>query len=629
MDIGRWVKKVTLEDGDGEKDEIIIVYNSHNRSPNIIMNCHDSIWRGSLRMAAGFGVLLQIGVVIYFGATAYKWHWTPGQHRDYAFPFAAGGTLLLVLGMILCAHVVESAMMEVQYETCRNRVAHMIWLQKESKVSEQTFKACAIFSENPRTIITTSNRATGRTVSRRTFRELVTPNFIVAWRADKLSDAGSDNTEDYADAFVDILEIKTLLGVTIGIMGFIFQFLGFRALHWSAALVQLGATGLMTVLRVWTRRGFSKPPISKKIFSNSELDWLASSIQDQTNFPWHKDKHAGPDPEPPTWQVATGDSLQADDSIQPSTFLQHMLLSSKAITSQDDKTMALRRDLAQVTNWHGPTSPQAVALATAMEVLLNTLLTDFSDIKNAWKLLIHSGPDINPKHAAFKLTRKPNGRWRVYADQLDAALSMWCSSQIHKEKQHSVRLDELTKHHGYANDSWFRANGPRPQLSLHILAAHSQSLGTNLSLWLPSGLSNMLEIGHIREASAHETLQYFEPEDRDDTFLSGSLSFEAHHIVGRSGNGRFPRESTRRANHNNPIRELIHAVSNVLEDSKADGIPPLAPPTRDGASEASAFRTDQRIYSTKVRRSPGILPFEKETCLALQSHDSLSSLHAK
>jgi hypothetical protein len=49
----------------------------------------------------------------------------------------------------------------------------------------------------------------------------------------------------------------SVVATIFAIGGFICQFVGLRALHWSATIIQLGATLLMTAIRSWIRRGLA------------------------------------------------------------------------------------------------------------------------------------------------------------------------------------------------------------------------------------------------------------------------------------------------------------------------------------------------------------------------------------
>ena len=125
------------------------------------LNSHDQVWRGELRAAAVFGIILQLGVLIYSGFATYypalKFQKDSHPIADYAFPCTATGTLILVTGMLVCAHVVESSTKEVRYHPRQGQRARVIWLQQPKTVSDQVFYSFPIFAKNDRTVITTSS----------------------------------------------------------------------------------------------------------------------------------------------------------------------------------------------------------------------------------------------------------------------------------------------------------------------------------------------------------------------------------------------------------------------------------------------------------------------------------------
>ncbi|KAK3352190.1 ankyrin repeat-containing domain protein [Lasiosphaeria hispida] len=148
---------------------------------------------------------------------------------DYAFPCTASGTLLLVLGMLLCAHVVESSTAEKRYRP--GKEARVVWLQGSGTVNDQAFKSFAIFPQDTQALVTTSSR-TGEEHGQ---TEEAVPN----------TRAPSAISEREAK----FLESITVAGVLVSICGFVIQFTGLRGMHWSASVAQLGAIITMTLLR--------------------------------------------------------------------------------------------------------------------------------------------------------------------------------------------------------------------------------------------------------------------------------------------------------------------------------------------------------------------------------------------
>jgi hypothetical protein len=64
----------------------------------------------------------------------------------------------------------------------------------------------------------------------------------------------------------------------ISVVGFIIQFVGLRALHWSATIIQLGITIIMTGIRTWARRGLASDPETDLILDGHEIAWLTLRI---------------------------------------------------------------------------------------------------------------------------------------------------------------------------------------------------------------------------------------------------------------------------------------------------------------------------------------------------------------
>lgn len=229
--------------------EIIIVRNVNADAPNILLNSHDQFGRGEVRLVAVIGTVIQLGILIYSGFATY--YYTLKFPKDeqpvagYAFPCTAAGTLILVVGMLLCAYIVESSTEEHRYRPGEGRKARLVWLQQTKTVSDQVFISFAVIAANERKLIMTSQRL------------------------DKKS-----------------LKLTTMLGTMVSLYGLFLQFIGLRGMHWSASATQLGAVILMTSLRVWVRRRLAKPPLCKPLTSGFELDWFAMRLGDNKNPPW-------------------------------------------------------------------------------------------------------------------------------------------------------------------------------------------------------------------------------------------------------------------------------------------------------------------------------------------------------
>ncbi|ETR98131.1 hypothetical protein M419DRAFT_40347, partial [Trichoderma reesei RUT C-30] len=232
-----------------ETDIFVVVDNSDNSSPNLLLNCHDRVSRGEIYFYAAFGVILQVGALIYFGIITYnppvkgEFFLKDGKRIvGYAFPCAAAGTILLFIGLFICAWVVEDSTTETCYEA-PNHQLFVVWLQKDHTVNDQVFKPYAIYPAGERKYITMSRRNINR--------------------------PGRDEESGQR------LAPTTLFGSLIALIGFVSQFIGMRGLNWTASVVQLVATLIVTGFRAIVRRGLNKPPVRTPLLSNTELDWFS------------------------------------------------------------------------------------------------------------------------------------------------------------------------------------------------------------------------------------------------------------------------------------------------------------------------------------------------------------------
>ncbi|KAL2124048.1 hypothetical protein VTJ04DRAFT_413 [Mycothermus thermophilus] len=94
----------------GSKYPLAVFRNTQANSPNLTLNLHGKAGRGELYVAAIIGIVLQLGVLVYAGIITYYFRWFKDGNlvEDYGFLCTAIGTLVLVSGILLCAHVIES-----------------------------------------------------------------------------------------------------------------------------------------------------------------------------------------------------------------------------------------------------------------------------------------------------------------------------------------------------------------------------------------------------------------------------------------------------------------------------------------------------------------------------------------
>ena len=107
-------------------------------------------------------------------------------------------------------------------------------------------------------------------------------------------------------------------GTTSAVIGFIVQFIGLRALHWSATIIQLGVTILMTGIRAYVRRGLTANPICYDMVDGHEPACLTMQLsqekdeaQASAGAPKPVDKGQGP---MSPWTQRLGQVLQLNRS---------------------------------------------------------------------------------------------------------------------------------------------------------------------------------------------------------------------------------------------------------------------------------------------------------------------------
>ncbi|KAH7014477.1 uncharacterized protein B0I36DRAFT_217063, partial [Microdochium trichocladiopsis] len=224
---------------------ITVVYDTREEAPNVSLNLQNSTDRTEIRTFAIFGVGLQLGALAFFAAMTFHPTFSLSFTIDgnpapaYAFPLAAGGTILLVLGLLLCAHVVESSTDKEIYALANGSSRMRIyWLQQEQTVSDQAFEAIATQPSSDRSNIIMSRRGHAHYRNSR-------------------------------------LETKTSIGAVISIFGFVFQFVGFRGMHSAAPIGQLVAVAIMAASRAWLRRNLARGLRQTRLTPGHEVDWLA------------------------------------------------------------------------------------------------------------------------------------------------------------------------------------------------------------------------------------------------------------------------------------------------------------------------------------------------------------------
>ena len=127
-------------------------------NPNILLNLHYSSKITHLIFAGITGLVLQGAVLIWAAFVTYS---TSVRYRvldasvdatSYGFPLLAIGTILLTIGLIVAATVIEQSSAEkrwyVEQQGATSKKMYALWLQKKQSQGAQTFDSYVLQANN-------------------------------------------------------------------------------------------------------------------------------------------------------------------------------------------------------------------------------------------------------------------------------------------------------------------------------------------------------------------------------------------------------------------------------------------------------------------------------------------------
>ncbi|KAK6538521.1 hypothetical protein TWF694_010101 [Orbilia ellipsospora] len=419
-------------------------------------------------LIAIFGFLLQSS---FFGYATWASYYAPELWENgkppqkWAFPLATIGTGLLVIGMGLCAMLIERRTDERKFENSATSGTMMFWLQPGGQsVGDQIFNAFAYWEPKSK--------------------------YVTSWRVE-------GDTSTYA--------LAVWPAIIFTMVGFVFQFVGLRALHGSVALYQLAATIVMAIIRAALRSkriDEKKNPLKdNRDVEGHELDWIAleidSAVQKNTQSrlqPKHitnakrywylVDREPNHEPSnfekgdrilpsrtttwrdmigflPETTHIGRGDEKSNDEmSIE-------YICASRAVEwiqshenkdgrpNEAAKVMRYRCRLAYLTDdrmpeeerrWRTEIRESAEKLKKAIEAVAThifsgeiSLLSNWKDVQAvAWPLVCQTHTVGEPQRLnveslpVYFLLYRDNGRWVISKHQLEAVLGLWLWSKKHQ-----------------------------------------------------------------------------------------------------------------------------------------------------------------------------------------------------
>ncbi|RFN53855.1 ankyrin repeat protein [Fusarium flagelliforme] len=454
------------------KPILTVIHDTSFDAPNISLNMQNTHNRTWIRLVATIGIILQSAVMIFFGLMTHPSFQSRFQRDDkpvatHAAPMAITGTGFLVLGMIICGHVIESSTVKTSYRTTEKFEIWMYWVQQEQTVADRVFNSFATNPSTPRSVITMSRRKQGHVK-------------VLGF---------------------NIIRIETTVGVVIGLIGFVVQFIGLRAMNSWATLAQLIAIAIMTFLRAIVRPGFTKSFEKAKLLPDFELDWLAWEIvrmargEERPSNNSNADTTAAStavismeasDPRkqyisPGSWMVRTGGSVRYNPFAE--------IYTTPSQNSEAHDIMTMRRGLCRLAGLHSETTSIALNLALAIEKAMNILFPLEKEPKNyRWYLDVNHGracrPNQSKQQVWFDICHNGDS-WKVLADNFDACLSLW-SYTIKQRKPPSRDEDQRE------GDVWLRKR--RPETCLRLLGSKSRLLSLDLQWWASQDTGTIIEV---------------------------------------------------------------------------------------------------------------------------------------
>ena len=496
---------------------------------NMTLNVNPPASNRELCCAAVVGVLLQFGVIVYWGFATYhpRLQFKKGGNsvQSYAFPLTAIGTVVLIISMLLCSHVIEGSTEETWYKTTdEKKRVQVFWIQKSQSASDQTIDSFAIFAKDwHRTLITS--------------------------RRDKRPAA--------------YFKTMATAGAILGLIGFILQFVGFRAMHWTAIISQLGATLLMSFIRAWVRRGLARGPEAWKLPAGHELDWVATSIVSSDSSALWGGTHET-QISPRLWEklyrgrstfgVSKNPEKRSVDFERRENHLWQRNISTcgdaskyNALTTGSGKSPVQRqcpvlRDrvkIGEITGWTGPGAEMANSLSNALETVMDTLCIPARPStvgSNAeWQLDVSCTEDISI------IFEYDGTKWRVNDAQIEAALSLWLFAARTEETK--LSRDELRKNGSTSGGASLRSNSKGPRMNLRLFGPITDSLRRDLRWWVSEAI--------IRAYEVHEEPNSVRPQAPDGSGRAESeeptilqyrkvADFSRSHAGSSTGHGGIP-----------------------------------------------------------------------------------------
>jgi ankyrin repeat protein len=183
----------------------------------------------------------------------------------------------------------------------------------------------------------------------------------------------------------------------------------------------------MTTLRALVRRGLTVKPVTEKVLENHEMDWLALGISTMPDF-WERYTGGQKGRSSETPLMREGNSRPASIIIKPSRWAVvtgNARMAQRGSLDSNEKpegieAINVRMRLGELTKWNGPAHKLAVALASAIESVMQTFFDgELSSEKhspwrnpyhNATPVLIGKGKSVQKNNSSEEIIASPETR---------------------------------------------------------------------------------------------------------------------------------------------------------------------------------------------------------------------------
>ncbi|KAF3808983.1 hypothetical protein GCG54_00011175 [Colletotrichum gloeosporioides] len=332
----------------------------------------------------------------------------------------------------------------------------------------------------------------------------------------------------------------------------------------------------MVCLKAWVRRGLATPPKAISLPPGYDLDWFAETLGNVDQAPWNDDAKPGTGlriantgaahlgrQQRRKRQVDAQREEQSQNSSDPAiSMVSDGYTPVNNAVSDAQNVLNIRKDLSHLAKWSGPASAEAVSLARAIEITMNTLIgsMNFASIgSDSCSLLpvqllstmlllvqllrfilpvilippfnIHLPAMMLPSPSTSPLTPvMADGKWKAFANEYEAVLSLWLSS-VKDDKQRTAKMPKFgPRSEDKANredDARLRMEDSKRELGLRLLGSHTTALLQDLRWWVPKYLLRIFEIQEHEQPQESQEQRYNQKNDQGHI-----VEMEAHAVIG-------------------------------------------------------------------------------------------------